>query len=101
MSNTIPEGLDVRNVRKKPLVIQSATATTDNLDLIREWIVGSGHHATRDTDMVVIQTLEGPFTVRAGDQVMRGVQGEFYRHEGGDYFTEIYDDLGPCAGDGA
>jgi hypothetical protein len=95
MTTAPPEGLDVRDVRKKPLVIQAVAATTDNLDLIRDWIVDSGHHATRDTDMVVIQTLEGPFTVRAGDQVLRGGQGEFYRHEGGDYFQEMYDDLGP------
>lgn len=95
-----PEGLDVRDVRKKPLVIQTVTVTNENLPLIVQWIEDSGHHAVPDgQDQLIIQTLEGPFTSRVGDQVMRGVAGEFYRHEGGDYFKEIYDDLGPHTGD--
>lgn len=99
--STIPAGLDVRDVRKKPLVIQSVLVTTENIDLIVQWITESGHHAVRDTDQLTIQTLEGPFVARPGDRVMRGVKGEFYRHEGGEFYAEIYDDLGAHTEDAA
>lgn len=98
-SNLIPEGLDVHSVRKKPAVVQSVLATDENMPLIVEWITDNGHHAVLGADQLTIQTIEGPFTVRAGDQVMRGLQGEFYRHEGGDFFKEAYDDLGPADGE--
>lgn len=91
---TIPEGLDVHSVRKKPAVVQSVLATTENLSLIAEWINGNGHAAILGEGQLIIQTLEGPFTVRPGTQVMCGLQGEFYAHEGGDFFKQAYDDLG-------
>lgn len=94
MSDIIPEGLEVRDVRKKPVDVQTVLVTTENLPLVVEWIVRNGHHAVLDTDQLTIQTIEGPFVARPGDQVMRGVHGEFYRHEGGDFFKEAYDDQG-------
>lgn len=91
----IPEGLDVHAVKKKPAVVQSALATTENLALIHEWITVNGFAATLGEGQLTIQTLEGPFTVRPGTQVMCGLQGEFYAHEGGEFFKQAYDDLGP------
>jgi hypothetical protein len=90
----IPEGLDVHNVRKKPAVVQSVLVTTENMGLIKEWIEINGHAASLENDRLIIQTLEGPFTARPGSQVMCGLQGEFYAHEGGDFFKQAYDDLG-------
>jgi len=96
-SNIIPEGLDVRDVIKKPAVVQTVLATTDNLQDIFDWITVNGHDATMGNGQLTIQTLEGPFTVRPGDQVMRGLQGEFYQHQGGDFFQKVYADQGPAA----
>jgi len=95
VSDKIPEGLEVQDARKKPVTVQTVLVTPDNLASIVEWIVINGHHAVLDTDQLTIQTLEGPFVARPGDQVMRGIQGEFYRHEGGDFFKEAYDIIGP------
>lgn len=92
---TIPEGLDVHNARKKPAVVQTVLASIENMPLIAEWINSNGHAATLGEGQLIIQTLEGPFTVRPGSQVMCGLQGEFYAHEGGEFFALAYDDLGP------
>lgn len=91
----IPDGLDVHHAKKKPATVQTVLATTENLALIVEWIERNGHAATLGEGQLIIQTLEGPFTVRPGTQVMCGLQGEFYAHEGGDFFKRAYEDLGP------
>jgi hypothetical protein len=92
-SDIIPEGLEVQWARKKPVEVQTVLATAENMPLIVEWILVNGHAATLGEGQMTIQTLEGPFTVRPGDQVIRGLQGEFYRHEGGDFFRQAYDVL--------
>lgn len=94
---TIPEGLDVHTVRKRPTLAQTVLATTDNMALIADWINDNGHAATLGEGQVIIQTLEGPFTVRPGTQVICGTQGEFSAHEGGEFFKQAYDDLGLVA----
>lgn len=94
MTGKIPEGLEVRRAVPKPVELQTVLATNENLPLIVEWIVLNGHHAVVGIDQLTIQTLEGPFTVRAGDQVLYGPRG-FTRTDGGEEFSELYDDLGP------
>jgi len=92
---TEPEAeIQIRRALKKPIEIQSAKATVENLPKIHEWIEGHGHHAVLGADQLIIQTMEGPFTVRPGDFVMRGVRGEFYRCDA-EIYKESYDDLGP------
>ena len=89
-----PPTLDIRWTMKKPVRIQAAKATVDNLPLVVDWIVGHGHHAVLGDGQLTIQTLEGPFTVRPGDMVMRGTRGEFYRQDP-EVYDENYDDQGP------
>ncbi|HEX8321623.1 hypothetical protein [Longimicrobium sp.] len=91
---TEPE-FEVRRAMKKPVEIQSVKATTDNLREIVEWIEGNNHAAVLGEGQLIIQTLEGPFTVRPGDYVMRGIRGEFYRCDA-EIYSESYDDLGPA-----
>src|SRR5690349_12810442 len=91
-----PEPLDIRTVESKPTRRQSVKATTDNLSQIVGWITENGHAASLGDGQLTIQTLEGPFTVRPGDQVLRGVQGEFYRVDP-EIYKESYTDLGPAA----
>jgi hypothetical protein len=97
-SNVIPDGLDVRAVRKKPMNVQAVLVTEESLAKVVDWIEANGHHAVLGNDQLIIQTLEGPFVCRYGDTVMRGIEGEFYRCDPSIY-EKSYDDLGP-AGDG-
>lgn len=87
---------EVHECMKKPIKIQSAKATPDNMHQVLDWITGHGHAATLGVDQLIIQTLEGPFTVRPGDYVLRGVRGEFYRCDA-EIYEESYDDYGPVA----
>lgn len=88
-----PAPLDIRRAMKKPMEVQSVLASEDNMALIVEWITSSGHAAHLGNGQLTIQTYEGPFTVRPGDYVMRGIRGEFYRCDP-EIYTESYDDLG-------
>jgi hypothetical protein len=97
-SNVIPDALDVRAVRKRPLDVQAVILNQDNLPQVHEWIIGNGHHAVLGNDQLIIQTLEGPFVCRFGDAVMRGIEGEFYRCDPSVY-EKSYDDLGSASGD--
>jgi hypothetical protein len=85
---------EIRRCRTKPVEVQSVKASTDNLGQIVNWIKDEGHHAVLGDGQFIIQTMEGPFTVRPGDYVMRGIQGEFYRCDP-EIYAASYDDLGP------
>jgi hypothetical protein len=89
----VPDGLDVRDCKAKPVTVQHVTVTTDNVPEVHAWITGNRHDANLGNGQLTIQTLEGPMTVRPGDEVLRGVQGEFTRCDP-DIFKESYDDLG-------
>jgi hypothetical protein len=100
VSNLIPEGLAVHTVRQKPMNVQAVTVTQENLPLVVQWIEDNGHHAVLGNDQLIIQTMEGPFTVRIGDTVMRGIEGEFSRCDPSIY-EKSYDVLGLAVGENA
>lgn len=85
-----PEML-VRPVQPRVLMMEAVRATTDNLGLITEWVQENGGAATLVGDRLHLQTLDGPFTVRPGDDVIRGPQG-FFRT---DPELKLYDELTP------
>jgi hypothetical protein len=95
INNRIPADLDVRVVRNKPLDVQAVMVTQENLAQVHAWIESNEHHAVLGNDQLIIQTMEGPFTVRYGDHVVRGIEGEFYRCDPSIY-KQSYDDLGPA-----
>lgn len=72
--------------RKKPVVIEAYQfdGSTTDVHLIEEWINGGecptcGGIKTRDCGRIIeIDTLEGTHTARAGDWIIKGVNGEFY-----------------------
>lgn len=72
--------------RKKPVEIEArGPLTAENSAEIAEWSgavespeVGPTDERSVYAGALVIPTLEGPMTVRLGDYVIRGVQGEFY-----------------------
>lgn len=91
----IPEEYEfvVQKARKKPMVIEFALVMPGRMRDAVDWIHGHGGAATLGNDQLIIQTLEGPFTVRTGDVIIRGTAGEFYRHDPG-LFKENYEVLG-------
>jgi len=65
--------------RKKPVVIDAEQFTIESKDRIHNW-VSCNHYGDfiNDELVLIIQTLEGNMTVRIGDWVIKGVNGEFY-----------------------
>jgi hypothetical protein len=93
MSNVIPDGLEVLRVVPRPVEMQAALVYQENLEAVHRWITDNGFSAVLGTDQLIIQTFEGPFTVRIGDAVVRGPHG-FTRAEGGDDFKAAFDVAG-------
>lgn len=62
----------VRQFRKKPVVINAAKFTGDNLEELIEWAGGN-----LDSDARVT-TLEGVMQLNLGAYLAQGVKGEFY-----------------------
>jgi hypothetical protein len=93
MSNVIPDGLEVLRVVPRPVEMQAALVYQENLEAVHRWITDNGFSAVLGADQLIIQTYEGPFTVRIGDAVVRGPHG-FTRAEGGDDFKAAFDVAG-------
>lgn len=90
--------LDIRRIRPKPVAAQAVLATTENLAQIVEWVESNGHDATLGNGQLILQTFEGPFTIRPGDVVVRKTHGAFVREEGEpEIFDAAYEDLGPVS----
>lgn len=81
------EPLVIELHRAKPVVRESAVLSTDNLQQVADWITEHGGAVKVGADQLIIQTLEGPFTVRVGDRVVRGASG-FRREDPEIYVAE-------------
>jgi hypothetical protein len=79
--------------RKKPIVIEAERFTNETKDRVFNWVSCNRYADFIDGDPVlIIQTLEGDMTVRPGDWVIRGVQGEFYPCKS-DIFEQTYESV--------
>jgi hypothetical protein len=74
---------NVKQYRKKPVVIEAIQVTEFNYDAIEDfmdtppdagWLDGIGNRL----NTVEIITLEGVMIANVGDYIIKGVQGEFY-----------------------
>lgn len=65
--------------RKKPVVIDAIKFTGYNTVEVFEFM-GAGRidGLSETTDKIVIRTMEGDMTAKAGDYIIKGVKGEFY-----------------------
>lgn len=79
--------------RKKPVEIEAhqvrGTANGELVRQIAQWCGGTPG-GTFDDPHILIPTLEGTMRAKAGDYVIRGVQGEFYPCKP-DIFEATYD----------
>lgn len=74
--------LRVQRWQKRPVVIEAVEFTGfgpgGNGDQIIDWIRRRGGDAIREGDQIRIATLEGDHFGTVGDEIIRGVVGEFY-----------------------
>ena len=72
--------------RKKPIVIEAVLyvgrGNVEPRGAVPDWIWDAFEdgtlYATNGSDPLLIETLEGPLTVRPGWWIIQGVQGELY-----------------------
>lgn len=64
--------------RKKPVVIEAVQFDGTNCDAVEAFIGKPIEWKTSSPPIGCIETLEGVMKARAGDYIIRGVQGEFY-----------------------
>jgi hypothetical protein len=75
--------------RKIPVVVDAIRFRGDNVDEVRQWVKSVAKcwpdtHGNEDGDfafatkVIVIPTREGHMTVRSGEYIICGVDGEFY-----------------------
>lgn len=88
--------MSTQKFRKKPVVIEAVKfrGSTTQVGALKKWIREGTYTeptvVTSDITSFVIDTLEGLMRVKAGDWVIRGVQGEFYPCKP-DIFTATYE----------
>lgn len=90
--------------RKRPVEIEAMPLTPETFEAVWKWITRSGGKAEwnstlslgvdtdTDTEYLAIRTLEGVMRAKAGDWVIRGVEGEFYPCRG-DIFRKTYEQV--------
>lgn len=68
--------------RKKPVVIEARlfSGSLDERENLADWCGGKlcGTKLPPEQQVIRIPTLEGEMEARAGDWIIKGVQGEFY-----------------------
>lgn len=84
-----PTQLTVELHRARPVTVESVVLSTDNLQQVADWIGEHGGAVVVGVDQLIIQTLEGPFTVRQGDRVVRGASG--FRREDPELFLAAHE----------
>lgn len=86
--------------RKKPVVVEAIQWTGNNLEEIHKFVGKNLLIHTRYDELVnlnvveyiEIKTLEGDHLAKAGDYIIKGVQGEFYPCKP-DIFLETYEEV--------
>ena len=84
---------EVRQYRKKPVVIEAVELTNKNELDVLHWINGGkegGGIGQAKNGHVYIATLEGNMKANYGDYIIRGIKGEFYPCKP-DIFEETYE----------
>lgn len=66
--------------RKRPVVIEAKQFTDESKDRVFSWVKPTAYPSfdVNGNPTIRIETLEGDMTVRLGDWVIKGVNGEFY-----------------------
>jgi len=68
----------IQTYRKRPVSIQAAQWTGDNLQEIQQFMNWAKNYTYDKSYGLIIYTLEGNMHAALGDFIIKGVQGEFY-----------------------
>ena len=83
----------MKKYRKKPVVVEAAQLTVENVLEVYNWISGVGCTlAHGEITRITIKTLEGDKTAIPGDWIIKGVRGEFYPCKP-DIFEMTYEEI--------
>ena len=78
--------------RKKPVIVDAIQWTGENEKEVESFLVLGGAWFDKDSNFLIICTLEGDMYVDKGDYIIRGIKGEFYSCKP-DIFEETYETL--------
>lgn len=90
-----------KKYQKKPIVVEAVQWTGYNLEEVKEfakyvvyeiYVAGWGAGVCKPFTEITLQTLEGVMTVRQGDYIIKGINGEFYPCKP-DIFEKTYDEI--------
>lgn len=81
---------NVKQYRKKPVVVEAMKLTFGNLEEVDKWCKGGMSGQDPDGVYIMIDTLEGSMRATEGDFVIKGVNGEFYPCKP-DIFAKTYE----------
>ena len=89
----IRNGEEMRQFRKKPVVIEAMQFTHETKDQVMNFVRCNCYADWEfDNPILVIETLEGDMITRFGDWVIKGVNDEFYPCKP-DIFEKTYEEL--------
>lgn len=81
---------EIRQYRKKPVVVEAVRLNTTNMPEVADWIGGDTAKIVVESEeawklgksvpgfSMTIHTLEGDMTAKSGDYIIKGIHGEFY-----------------------
>jgi len=78
--------------RKKPVIVDAIQWTGENEKEVESFLVLGGAWFDKDSNFLIIRTLEGDIYADKGDYIIRGIKGEFYSCKP-DIFEETYETL--------
>ena len=84
--------MNIKQYRKKPVVIEALLVTSPTADRAAEWCKGKVTQLNTGEKVVDIKTLEGTMRASHGAYIIKGVQGEFYPCRA-DIFAQTYEEV--------
>ena len=83
----------MKKYRKKPVVIEAIQYNGDNYNEISNFTGNKSLLGLKQSNEIIISTLEGNMIVSIGDYIIKGIKGEFYPCKP-DIFEQTYELVG-------
>ena len=83
----------MKKYRKKPVVIEAIQYYGDNYNEILNFTGNKSLLSLKQSNEIIISTLEGNMIVSIGDYIIKGIKGEFYPCKP-DIFEQTYELVG-------
>ena len=83
----------MKKYRKKPVVIEAIQYNGDNYNEISNFTGNKSLLGLKQSNEIIINTLEGNMIASVGDYIIKGIKGEFYPCKP-DIFEQTYELVG-------